>query len=404
MASTQPAPSSQSAGARPISFVLVDNSDPAGSILASNTLTLFVRPEDLTRGDTSRITVQQTLGGTAWMDNFGPGVPTININGHTGWRPPADPALGTADGVARFTQLKNQVFVNWHARRQVALQNGLNPDTTVQLQFADQLDSIAAVVAPMSFVLRRSRTRPLLYQYQISMVVMQDNIGQPTTTSSASSLSTNSSSALTTAQQQAAGVTSLTSSITTITSAAGAITAYVDASIVGPVAQFAAQTAAVLNAVITGFTSVAGLTGSLIATAQLTVACGLNIFRALASTAGLTNQGMGALMQIAGAYSNAVCILENVFPPGPTYPDYSSLYGSSNCSSTSGGTTPSIFAGLNPFQYTNPQQVPDAMVASTLAVAAMQTMAATDIVLSPPAMATIGSIASTAAVGISATA
>src|SRR6266403_1669765 len=125
MASTQSAsPSSQKSGVRPISFVLVDSGNPSGSILASNALTLYIRPEDLTRTATSRISAQQTLGGIAWADNFGRGIPTINISGHTGWRRPDDPALGTDDGVDRFKKLKNQVFNNWHARRQVAIENG----------------------------------------------------------------------------------------------------------------------------------------------------------------------------------------------------------------------------------------------------------------------------------------
>jgi hypothetical protein len=403
MASTQPAPSSQQSGVRPISFVLVDNSNPSGSILASNTLTLYVRPEDLTRSDTSRLSVQQTLGSTVWADNFGEGVPTINISGHTGWRRPDDPSLGSDDGVDRFKKLRDQVFTNWHARRKVAIQNGKDPDATVQLQFADQLDSIAAVVAPMSFVLRRSRARPLLMQYQISMIVTQDNIAQASVAQSAGNL-TNSVATLTTAQQLSAGLASLTSSINDITSLTSLVGTFVDGSIASQIAQFMAQTVAVLNAVIDGFNSAAGLTNSLISTAQLTVDCGVNIFRSLASVGGLPQFSKAPLMEIGGAYSNALCVLANVFPAQPTFPAYQPLYGSSNCSSTNGGSPPSVFAGLNPFQFTNPQQVPDAVVSSTQATQAMRTMASTDVVLSPPSIATIGNIAGTAAAGLTSTA
>jgi hypothetical protein len=402
MASTQSAPSSQQSGVRPISFVLVDNSNPNGSILASNTLTLYVRPEDLTRGDTSRLNVQQTLGGTVWADNFGPGVPTINISGHTGWRRPDDPSLGSDDGVARFKKLRDQVFTNWHERRQVAIQNGKDPDATVQLQFADQLDSIAAVVAPMNFDLRRSRARPLLMQYQIRMIVTQDNIAQPRITQSVGNL-TNSRATLTTAQKISAGLASLNSSINDITSLSIQVRTYVDGSIAGQIFQFMTQTAAVFNAVIQGFSSPFGLTNSLISTAQLTANCGVNIFRSLASIAVL-QFSKAPLMEISESYSNAACVLANVFPAQPTYPDYRPLYGSSNCSSTNGGSPPSIFAGLNPFQFTNPQQVPDAIVSSLQATAAMQNMASTDIVLSPPSIAVIGNIASTAAAGLTSTA
>lgn len=399
MASTQPAPSSQESGVRPISFVLVDNSNPDGSILASNTITLYIRPEDLTRGDTSRLNVQQTLGSTVFADNFGPGVPTINISGHTGWRRPNDPSLGSDDGAARFKKLRDQVFTNWHARRQVAIQNGKDPDATVQLQFADQLDSIAAVVAPMSFVLRRSRSRPLLMQYQISMIVTQDNIAQPRITQSVGGL-TGSDGTLTTAQQQSSGIASLLSSINTITAAVGSVNSFVSGAIASPIAQFLTQAAAVMNAVVGAVNSLDGLTGSLISTAQLTANCGTNMFRALAAVTTL-QFSKASLMQVSGAFSNAACVLANVFPAQPTFPDYQSLYGASNCSSTSGGRPLSIFAGLNPFQFTNPQQVADAAVSSTQATAAMKILAATDVVLSPPSVALIGSIAGTAAAGIS---
>lgn len=404
MASTQPAPSSQKSGIRPISFVLVDNSNPTGSILASNALTLYIRPEDLTRGDTSRINVQQTLGGVAWADNFGPGVPTINISGHTGWRPPADIALGTDDGVARFKKLKDQVFNNWHARRKIAIQNGKDPDTTVQLQFADQLDSITAVVAPMNFVLRRSRSRPLLMQYQISMIVTQDNIATSrSVVQSIGNLST-ASGALSAAQKVSAGLASLASSINAITAQINLVKTYVDGSIASPIAQFMLATGSVFNAVMDGVNSIQGVTNSLIAVGQLTAQCGVNIFRSLAAVAGLPQFIKGQLMGIAGAYTNAFCVLINVFSQQLLYPAYQPLYGSSNCSSTSGGGPPSALAGLNPFQYTNPQQTFDSVTASSQAQVAMKSMANTDVVRTPPSLSTIGNVAGTAAAGLTRTA
>src|SRR5277367_3573779 len=75
-------PPSQKVGSAPISFIFIDGSIPAPNTW---TLNLVIRPEELTRTDPSRMTVQQTLGG-AWADDFGPGLGSINISGTTGWR------------------------------------------------------------------------------------------------------------------------------------------------------------------------------------------------------------------------------------------------------------------------------------------------------------------------------
>lgn len=385
------APSSQKSGDRPISFVLVDQTNTDSAISPDTTLTLYVRPEDLTRTDPSRINPQQTLGGVTWADNFGPGIPIINISGHTGWRPTLDPAGGADDGPARFIKLKNQVFSNWHARRQVAIENGKDPDVSVQLQFADQLDNFASVVAPLSFVLRRSRTRPLLMQYQISLLVLNDNIAQPATATTPTP---------TTAQQQSAGVTSLGNSSSTISSLAPNIQNYVDPSISTPLAQFMNQSANVINAVQAGVNSAVGVTASLVTLGNTVCGCGANIFRALAFMTASPYQTKAVLMSLAAAYINALCVLENVFSLPLIFEDYSPLFGSSNCSSTSGGRPQSVFLGLNPFQYTNPQITPDAVTVTPVAQDVMQAMISTDVVLSPPTLLTIGSTAQAAATGL----
>ena len=79
---TQP-PKSQKAGDRPISFVLAEYSKSD-----IQEYKFVIRPEELSRMDPSRVTVHQTLGGErlGWADDFGQGLPTINISGHTGWR------------------------------------------------------------------------------------------------------------------------------------------------------------------------------------------------------------------------------------------------------------------------------------------------------------------------------
>jgi exosortase/archaeosortase len=377
-------PSPQDSGARPISFVLRDNS------AVNSAVTLYIRPEDLTRTDSSRINPQQTLGGTIWADNFGPGMPTINIAGHTGWRRPSDPSAPNSanDGVDRFLQLKNVVFTNWHAQRQIAITSGKDPDTAIHLEFVDHLDQFACVVAPMSYVLRRSRSRPLLMQYQLSMIVTSDQVTTDTTLPP--------DPVLTSAQKMAIATSSISGSINTLTSAINAVRSFIDNSIATPIAAFLEKTSAVFTAV----NAVGLVTDSLVAVARLTAQCGQNIFRSLAAISGLPNLVRQQIMQVAAAFSNVLCVIENVLTPPRTYPDYDPLYGSSNCSSTSGGRAASAFIGLNPFQYTNPQQTPDAAVATTKAQTVMSQLAATDVVRSPPTLAQCGSIAAVVAAGI----
>ena len=165
------APTSQKAAERPISFIL----EKEGTPVAGCSCTLYIRPEDLQWTEPSRTSVQQTLGG-AWCDTFGPGVPTIVISGHTGWRK-AGPLTEIKDWESRFIQLHDTVYKKWHEL--IAAQVGLNKAPgTIKLYFVDVLDQRSVVVAPNSFVLKRSKNRPLLMQYNLSLTVLEPT-GKP---------------------------------------------------------------------------------------------------------------------------------------------------------------------------------------------------------------------------------
>ena len=133
---TQP-PKSQKAEARPISFVLAGYSRSD-----IQEYKFVIRPEELSRMDPSRVTVHQTLGGErlGWADDFGQGLPTINISGHTGWRVKHD----SGDGMDRMISLKARID-SWHKIRQERINAGMNPDDT-KLIFIDTLDQFAVHV------------------------------------------------------------------------------------------------------------------------------------------------------------------------------------------------------------------------------------------------------------------
>lgn len=365
MAVNRAPPSSQAAGVRPISFLLDDGVSGAGSAEA---VSLYVRPEDLTRQDPSRVNVNQTLGG-AWVDSFGAGVPIITISGHTGWRRDQS----GEDGEGRFLILRDQVFDQWHERRAAAVRAGRDP-TEVQLIYSDALDDMAVVVAPMAFQLRRSKSRPLLLQYQIQMAVLGE-VGAFSEFDLFSGLSAG--------VTQSLGLESLLSAIDKIEGYINQATNFVDREFVAPMQSFMRTTTAVYQRVYGGIKSIDGLASSVIDVARLSARAGANIFRTFAAVAGIPAHVRGLLVDIGAAYTNIFCVLSRSLKQRVLYEDYSNLYGASNCSSTSGGRPISPLAGVNAFTVTNPAPVLPLVSVSPAAQASMTTMERSDVVFAP---------------------
>lgn len=363
-------PQTQKAEARPISFVLDDTTSGAAPVSVS----LVIRPEDLTRTDSSRIATHQTLGG-AWVDNFGPGLPALTISGHTGWRRRVA-GDDEQDGLERFQHLYEHVFTKWHERRADAIRAGQDPDR-VRLVYADALDQFAVVVAPISFTLRRSKSRPLLCQYQIAMTVVSQDIdeiaylqfggGQP---ASADDL-------------EASGLDSLAASIDEIAEHLRDVQSFIDRELVAPVRDFLTKTIRLYNAVSDAVRAADGIAASLIGVARMTAAAGMNIFRTIGAVTNLPSHIRGRLMQVSSAYSNIFCVLRNALHQQEYYPDYNPLFGASNCSSTAGGRPISPLSGVNPFYLYAPstRQLPVTIAGD--AQSSLQAMASSDVVLAP---------------------
>lgn len=392
-------PSSQKAGARPISFVLSDESAFPPSV---TTLEMVIRPEELTRTDVSRITVQQTLGG-AWADDFGPGLSTINISGHTGWR---GGSFSSSDGMEEFSKLKNQVFTNWHKRRNAAKIAGV-PPSSVTLLFSDALDSEVDIVIPMTFTLRRSKSRPLLMQFNISMISISSGIDATSEFSVDDLLSSS--------------LVSMSMSIGDIETGIGDAVNFVQASIVTPVVAFMNLTASILHNVAYSLQTVGTVGEDLMGIAIATSQSGFNMFSTLGALPGAAAAVVGSAMAVANAYSNVLCLLNNAINQKIIYQDYSAIYGSSNCSSTNGGSPVSPYANTNPFyamvgipEYAAPptasantlptvvvSPVPDTTVTvSTLAQQSLSELNNTDPVLSPLSTTNIGIAAGNIASGV----
>lgn len=334
-------------------------------------VSLYIRPEDLTRTDPARTNVHQTLGG-AWADNFGIGLRTITISGHTGWKVGSSPKNNEQrDGIGRFIELYENVFKQWHERRQAAINEGKNPDD-VKLIFADQLDEFSFVVAPQNFTLRRSKSRPLLCQYQIVLTVLSERLDD-----------VRDGDAPTPEERERTGLDSMLASVRELADHARDIKDHIDGKVVTPVRKFMDRTVEVYETVSDAVRAADDIADSLITVAQTTAAAGANIFRTIGIVFELPTYAKARVMEVASAYTNIFCVMRNALRSRSFYPDYTPLFGASNCSSTAGGDPISPLAGTNPFYIYAPNSPQLPIQMSEQAQASLQALATTDVVLSP---------------------
>jgi hypothetical protein len=360
---------SQKADVRPISFVL----DNRGSL--SSPVYLPIRPEDLSRSEPIRASVHQTLGREVqgWVDNFGEGLPNVTISGHTGWG--YKPGLGL-DGFQSFEALNELVAHDYPAKIQQAIDYGHDP-AGVKLLFIDLLDSFAWQVVPTQFNLRRSKSSPLLFRYNIVMQAVSTSVDGglskffPFLGSASAGLN-----ALDGALGRIFGmITGLQSSVfSVLRPIANTVMKYVNYAV-----SFLRQVQTVANAAAGLITGAAGI---VIGVGKAIAQVGREIFRTFASITGIGVAAKQSFIGAASAFNEIVCIFSNSLRPGTTYEDYTGLYGASNCSSTTGGRAPSAFTNTNVFAVINPQSNAPVSL-SGAAISGFSAINKADSVLSP---------------------
>lgn len=376
-------PSSQKQAVRPISFVLHDTAQNAAPIV----LPLVIRPEDLTVIEPSRLSVQQSLGG-AWADNFGPGVPSINLNGTTGWGSGLRPS-----GLDEFVKLRDTVFARWHRLRAEASEAGLDPDK-VRLILDDTLDGFTWVVAPQQFVLRRSKSRPLLAMYQITLQYVSDRLDEAT-----QSVIDNSRGIA------GFGVDSMEASRSMIgqfLAQLGAIRALIGA-IAADLKSLVEVTDAILQAVLAEVRAVGSfvdaVAGDLLDVARLLTKAASNVFATVLAVQSLPATVQSAFVRVRSAFLNVYCVLTNVFRARQPVINYDDLYGASLCSSTSGGRPLSRYVSSNTLDSIDWSG--QAKIAMTQrGYDAGRALATMDVVLNTPAVDAVGLLASEMAGGV----
>jgi hypothetical protein len=332
------APSSQKAADRPISFTLQDTSKGSDPLLV---VPLYIRPEELTVNKPSRMMAHQTFGGTGgWVDSFGQGIPTLNISGTTGWRPDEN----GDDSLMRLLRLHSVVFARWHALRAAKTLAGLDPDA-IKLIFSDSMDSISWVVAPQSFVLKRDKRRPLLSQFQISLTYIDQYVAG--SSSSGSSLL---------GSLSALGLDSIVASLNTaadfLSNIAGGVASALGTA-VSAVKSFVKTVTTVAGAVMkvikAGLSIVNTITYGLVTMARDLTRAASSVFAVFSAIASIPSYVKAQFMKVRSAFTNMFCVFSNCFKQSKLLQDFSGVYGSSCCSSTSGGTPLSAYLNSNTF-------------------------------------------------------
>lgn len=348
---------------------------------------LPVRPEDLTRTEPPRATVHQTLGRetTGWVDHFGKGLPSISISGTTGWR--YNPSVGR-DGFQSFEALNDLVAHRYPEMIQDAIDTGRDP-SGVKLIFVDLLDNFTYPVVPTTFVLRRSKNRPLLFQYNIVMQAISDSIDPPMIALPFMGSVTGGLGALSRAMGTIGGF------VATVEGLVASALRFADG-VIGPVASAVKNFVGVVNNVLIKIDTVvrgagnvvSGVANRLIGIAADLASAGTNVFRTISSIANLPAQTKASVGQVASAFNEVLCIFRNSLSPASKYEEFDGLFGASNCSSTTGGRMPSAFAGQNVFELMQPG--PGLVQMSSGAMAGVATLSRMDPVFAPMAIPEIG--------------
>jgi hypothetical protein len=377
------APRSQKADQRKIAFRLEDGEG------SDTTLGLVIRPEDLSYNDVALQAVVQTFGG-AFLDDFGVGVSAISMSGHTGWG-----AGSRVDGFEAFQDLYETTWLGWQAARKRSVEAARDP-RKVKLTLIDDLDERVCVVAPGAFSLKRSRSRPLLHLFAINLIVLGDDVSPQ----GADALDLSSQPSLDTVTK---GLASLQSSADTLTGKAASLRQFIDSSLAAPLHSVVSTATAAMQKVVDVVGAAHGVvtaeTAPFVGIAQDLSLLGRNTFNTYNAIVTMPDFLRHEVSTVAAAFNNAYCVLGNAFRKASTYPDYDPLYGSSNCSSTIGGSPISPLLGRNPWEVILPTSA-DVAAVTPDARANVVALLNTDPVLAPMGASELAARASAAINGI----
>ena len=126
--------------------------------------TFALNPQEYSVNYPAKVNVTQTKGG-AFIDDFGKGIPNIHIKGTT--------RFGNSDerrivALRNFEEIKDHVYDFFFQDRIPG-----QPPNAI-LNFYNHTDDQYYRVAPIVFTLNRTSSKPLSYEYDIHLVVIED--------------------------------------------------------------------------------------------------------------------------------------------------------------------------------------------------------------------------------------
>jgi hypothetical protein len=285
------------------------------------------------------------------------------------------------DGAEAFETLNTLVQRDYHEAKQAAVDAGLDP-RTVKLLFIDMLDGFTYSVTPTQFVLRRSKSRPLLFQYNIALQAVDTSIDNPLMILP---FSGGFSTGLDALDSVIGRIEGFASSVNGWIAQAVALKDRVMAPIAQTVGTFVNASARVFRAVqgviATGEKAISRTANSLNGIAGDMAKVGTNINRTFSDIVGIPAHIQAAIGNVSAAYNELYCIFKNSLKKRKTYEDYADMFGASNCSSTTGGSSASIYADTNAFALMQPIRSP--VVLTSGAQASITTLGNADPVLAP---------------------
>ena len=137
-----------------------------------HTLYLPLNP-DIQFSRAIRTTPTQTIAG-AWVDNFGLGIGTLTLSTHTGWAAGAGAYNGRpVNGLEAWQHLWWNIMEYYFAEQ--SKQATQTPQVTMQV--SSEADDLFLDVIPTNpWATTKTHTKPYLMQYQISFLVLRDNL------------------------------------------------------------------------------------------------------------------------------------------------------------------------------------------------------------------------------------
>lgn len=127
-----------------------------------NSYCFILNPEEYQQTEISRSTITQTMGG-GWIDAFGAGLMEITLKGSTGFK---NTSGNPSDGFERFKQLRDLI-------RSVYSNVKMGEEVKDLMKFYNYTDNEYWEVYPSRFQLMRSKSKPLLYMYDIQLTALR---------------------------------------------------------------------------------------------------------------------------------------------------------------------------------------------------------------------------------------